>query len=582
MLCWRILLLNNTVGRMEQTIKGWCSKITIDRSTIITVIMFLLIVMSPCAYSSLFMDSIIFPKWICLYSLTGILLLVLPITNKTCKQAIYVSDIDILVVSCLLCVFVAFSCSDIGLSEIVRISFWFVLYVLGRILYCSFDLAHIVTKALLFIGTFTLGYCLSQYMNGEEIYDIFDTSIGFALVVSFAVVGCFNHITSDKPLTHDWLVLLLAILLIITLVLLKSRTGLLSLAATSIIFFSKKKLVIIVFPIVFVAGLYLFSVKEDSTRGRSFIYSTTFSMLDSPAKILFGHGSDEFKNKYMLYQARALENEDFEIKQRADNIKHPLNEFLLLLVEHGIVSLVIVLVGCVMLLYMLPCNPFLTATLAVIFTFSLFAYPFNYPITYVMLAISFAAAPSRKYIRFRFKYSSAVKMLSVVGLLLLSFSLPLSKKHHEWKQAYNKFRLGFHYEALEKYADLYRDLHYSPEFIYNYVSVLCKAGYKEKALTTMQECPVYNYETELLRGDVAFLNADYSTALSHFQMASKMCPNRFVPLYAMYQVYGEMADRYAQLSIADEIINKPIKVPSEVIDNIIYTINEDRKKYDAN
>lgn len=62
----------------------------------------------------------------------------------------------------------------------------------------------------------------------------------------------------------------------------------------------------------------------------------------------------------------------------------------------------------------------------------------------------------------------------------------------------------------------------------------------------------------------------------------KMCPNRFVPLYAMYQVYGEMADRYAQLSIADEIINKPIKVPSEVIDNIIYTINEDRKKYDAN
>ena len=563
-------------------IKKWDCRESIDRNAIIKVVSFLLIVMSSCTYSNLFMDSIIFSKWICLYSLTGILLLVLPITSKTCKKAIHVSDIDILVISCLFGGLVAFSCSGIGFSEFVRISFWLLLYVLGRMLYCLFDLAHIINRTLLFIGIFTLGYCLSQYINGKEIYDIFDTSIGLALVISFAVVGCFNHMDFDKPLTHNWFVLLLSILLIITLVLLKSRTGLLSLAAISMIYFRKKKLVFIVLPIVFVVGLYLFSIKEDSTRGRSFIYSTTFSMLDSPAKILFGHGSDEFKNKYMLYQARALENEEFEIKQRADNIKHPLNEFLLLLVEHGVVSLVIVLVGCAMLLYMLPCNPFLTATLAVIFTFSLFAYPFNYPITYVMLAVSLAAAPSRKYTRFRFRYSSAVKMLSVAGLLLLSFSLPLSKKHHEWKQAYNKFRLGFHYEALEKYADLYSNLHYSPEFIYNYVSVLCKAGYKEKALMTMSECRVYNYETELLRGDVAFLNADYSTALSHFQMASKMCPNRFVPLYAMYQVYGEMADRYAQLSIADEIINKPIKVPSDVIDNIIYTINEDRKKYDAN
>lgn len=539
--------------------------------------------MSSCAYSNLFMDSIIFPKWIHLYSITGVLLLVLPITIKECKQIIiYVSTIDILVVSCLFGVLCALSYSGITVSEVVRVIFLLVFYILGRMLYCLFDITYMANRALLFIGIITLCYCFWQYINGKEVYGIFDTSIGLALVISFAVVGCFSQMALDETLTHNRFVLLLVILLIITLVLLKSRTGLLSLAATSIIFFRKKKLVFIVLPIVLVVGLYLFSVKADSTRGRSFIYSTTFSMLDTPTKILFGHGSDEFKNKYMLYQARALENEEFEVKQRADNIKHPLNEFLLLLMEHGIVSLAIVFVGCVVLLYMLPCDPFLTATLAVIFTFSLFAYPFNYPITYVMLAVSLAAAPSHKYTRFRFKYSSAVKMLSVTGLLLLSFGLPLSKKHHEWKQAYNKFRLGFYHEALEEYADLYRDLHYSPEFIYNYVSVLCKAGYKEKALMTMPECRIYNYETELLRGDVAFLNTDYFTALSHFQMASKMCPNRFVPLYAMYQVYGKMADRDAQLSIADEIINKPVKVPSDVIDNIIYTINEDKKKYDEN
>lgn len=556
---------------------------TFNRTSIIKAIVFLLIAIPSCAYSNLFLDYIIFPKWVCLYILTGILMMVLPITVKNSPHTMmYVSDIDVLIISCLVGIFVVFSFSSIAISDITRILFLLLFYTSSRLLLNTCILTDIINRSLFFVGIVALCYCLFQHINDKEVCYLFDTDTGLALVISFALIACFDQIALDKPSLHNRFILLLTTLLIVAIVFLRSRTGLLSLATISIIFFHRKKLIFIILPITFAFGLYLFSAKEDSTRGRSFIYSTTFSMLDSPAKILFGHGSDEFKNKYMLYQAKALENEKFEVKQRADNIKHPLNEFLLLLVEHGIVALIIVFLGCVVLLYMLPCNPFLTATLAVIFTFSLFAYPFNYPITYVMLAVSLAAAPSRKYTRFCFKYSSAVKMLSVAGLLLLSFSLPLSKKHHEWKQAYNKFRLGFHYEALERYADLYRDLHYSPEFIYNYVSVLCKAGYKEKALMTMSECRVYNYETELLRGDVAFLNADYSTALSHFQMASKMCPNRFVPLYAMYQVYGEMPDRDAQLSIADEIINKPIKVPSDVIDNIIYTINEDKKKYDAN
>jgi Lipid A core - O-antigen ligase and related enzymes len=55
-------------------------------------------------------------------------------------------------------------------------------------------------------------------------------------------------------------------------------------------------------------------------------------------KPLFGHGIGGFQREYMLYQAEYFKNHpDSNYAMLADIVKHPFNEFLLL-VEQGLVG----------------------------------------------------------------------------------------------------------------------------------------------------------------------------------------------------------------------------------------------------
>ena len=50
----------------------------------------------------------------------------------------------------------------------------------------------------------------------------------------------------------------------------------------------------------------------------------------------FGHGYKSFEAKYMLYQADYFEqNKKSDYILLSDNVKHPFNEFILLIVEFG-------------------------------------------------------------------------------------------------------------------------------------------------------------------------------------------------------------------------------------------------------
>ena len=48
----------------------------------------------------------------------------------------------------------------------------------------------------------------------------------------------------------------------------------------------------------------------------------------------------------------------------------------------------------------------------------------------------------------------------------------------------------------------------------------------------------------------------------------QMCPNRFIPLYRMFEMAVDEEDKYCALQLAKEIVAKPIKVMSPQVEFI--------------
>jgi tetratricopeptide (TPR) repeat protein len=65
----------------------------------------------------------------------------------------------------------------------------------------------------------------------------------------------------------------------------------------------------------------------------------------------------------------------------------------------------------------------------------------------------------------------------------------------------------------------------------------------------------YNYK-ELKRAEEAEL---------HFQLASRMCPNRFMPMYQLVLLYNETGRHEDAVSLARQIIDKDVKIPSSTV-----------------
>ena len=129
----------------------------------------------------------------------------------------------------------------------------------------------------------------------------------------------------------------------------QSRTGLICLALYGIIglglvvrrYIHRKLLrwgIYGVAVVVLLAGTsaYVTFRKTDSTSGRSFILSRSWELVKEHP--IIGHGHRGFEREYMLRQADFFrEHPDSEYAVLADEIRHPLNEFLYVWVNYGVV-----------------------------------------------------------------------------------------------------------------------------------------------------------------------------------------------------------------------------------------------------
>lgn len=320
--------------------------------------------------------------------------------------------------------------------------------------------------------------------------------------------------------------------------------------------------------------------KNNSMMGRILIWNVAITMfLDKP---FWGFGIGGVEKYYMYYQARYLtnnQNEDYAFV--ADNVKNLFNEYLTILVNYGIVGFLllgIILTFCVK--YLFSFNDKLKqaclVTLIGIATMSTFTYTLSYPFSWLLIGVCFYfLIDFSKLHQLRFRLKGVLeKITRIVLFLLVTFYYyafcTRTRAELLWCQVYKQQMEASREENIRTYQGLMCHLKYSPYFLYNFAYELSAAndyGYSQKIAAICQEYWA-DYDLELLMAINASRLGNLKSALLHFDTASKMCPNRFVPIYHTYKIYKRMNNIKLARTYALRLCTMSIKIRTNSVLNM--------------
>lgn len=401
-------------------------------------------------------------------------------------------------------------------------------------------------------------------------------SLAFSLCIAISLSLQWS-LRTDKRL-YRLLYGVATVIFVSVLLLTRSRTGVVFLALIFVFYgvklcyiLTQKNLLriismtIFLFLIIVVTGFYTLSSKTDSTSGRTFILQRSMALVaENP---IVGYGTKGFEREYMLRQADYFKNHpDSEYASLADEIRHPLNEFVYMWVNYGVFAPVLLLVILLLPLWVYWRHKdekmkFFVLPMLAVLVFSCFSYPFCQPLSWLIVGLSTLYAGRTFLVKIQTHVLLPVAVLST-SLILATLTTIDAVRDHQWYQAY---RYSFHHdEALDDYAKLYGYFKNEPAFLYNYAMASFKRGSLEKAESLLIDCASYwnGYNRELLLGDVYLNQNRYQMAIKHYQNAAWMCPVRFAPLEGMYKAYDALNDIKHREELVQRIATKRVKIHS--------------------
>lgn len=420
-----------------------------------------------------------------------------------------------------------------------------------------------------------------QTCDGETV--CFSNAAGLSSCLCFSIPAlCYMVKSSGRPIsTVSFCVLICCMLVVVCL---RSRTGMVCLALLGFTLVCRKKLLIYgyVVSLLLLLPLCFWLLKPASTLGRRFVIQRTFDMiLQHP---LTGWGPHGFLANYMHVQADFFVRHPYcEYVQLADDMCHPLNEYLLIAVDYGLAGLLLIIIFAWYVAKHYINHKSVSGfvgmtTLVFIAVFSMFSYPLSYPFTWVVLIFSLCLI-------FRDNRNCIVNgVLAKLTVLILLFmgSLVVCVYQYglKWERVKEKVNEGYRSGVRKQYEDLYPILQYNSRFLYNYTYALYMLRGYEESLKIAIECQRIHsdYNLSLLIGDIYLALGKDEMAIRQYLLAHHMCPCRFAPLCAIYDVYKQQCNYKKCKMMSKIILEKPIKIRSpetlEYIDYIKRDINE--------
>lgn len=317
--------------------------------------------------------------------------------------------------------------------------------------------------------------------------------------------------------------------------------------------------------IILMAILLMLFVKTNSSKGRWFIIQNTIELIAQ--KPFTGHGYRGFQKNYMLQQRQYFEHHpESNYSSLADNINHPLNEYLYVSVNYGCLGGILLLFFIIGPLIIRPDrhNP-TYYSLHALFVFSLLTYPLYYPMSWIIIIMSWWRLIQTFY-SIKIGRKLGIITLFVCSIFLI-YVLREDYFYRKWGQVSYIAQQGHPRAMMIHYKCLYPHFSHNPFFLYDYTINSFYALNFEEACRLSDECQNYfmTYDLTLLKGDIHYQMKDYDKALQYYQTAEFMCPVRFAPLEGMLNVYLAMNKNTKADSIRTIIQNKDIKVPSSTI-----------------
>ena len=416
----------------------------------------------------------------------------------------------------------------------------------------------------------------------------YENPAGFATVQAalfpFALVLCLDK---ERNRLIRWFAGLSAVVCILTIILSGSRAGLLAICAAAIVVLAFKTKVLSIFKthkwlwavLVLVAVAFsflLYYVKAGSANGRLFIWSICWDMIKE--RPLFGYGIGGIEKHYMDAQAAYFSvHPDSPYVMLADNVTHPFNEYIKFTVNYGLVGLTIALCLLVLTIKRLfnsreNVKVIGLAVTASVFVMCQFSYPFHYAAVWFISVIAIIPSffsecegnevwETPKYLRITLPILFSVLLAVVLRMMYLDI---------KWAEM-SKRSLAGHTERMLPYYEKMKPLmQHNPLFLYNYAAELNYIGRYEESLIMTEECKLgwNDYDVQMLLADNLENTGQIDDALDAYRHAEDMIPCRFEPLESIMTLYLENGDTLKAMEMAEEIIDKPVKVQSFRVEQI--------------
>jgi O-antigen ligase len=415
----------------------------------------------------------------------------------------------------------------------------------------------------------------------------FDNPAGFAAVLSMgfpiALFLLTKAVKVERYLTSAGL-----LVISITLFLSGSRAGVFAILLSSVVLllFQTKimgkfkklrylKLLSALIIGILVSGAYiLYYQKKDSANGRLLIWKVSSEMIKD--KPILGHGFEAFQAKYMDYQAEYFKKNPNSIhSQLADNVKHPFNEFLKIVVEFGMIGLAIIISFVLFILRKIVKSKdenrgLVLSGLLSFMVFASFSYPLQYVAVWLLLAFYLLALLPSNEIRIRnTPISITVRAIVVIGCaLILFYFIKQIQAEIKWKAIAVNSLKGNTEKMLPEYEKLYSSsLKRNPFFLYNYGAELNFTGNFDKSIEILTICQkkFNDYDLQMILADNYYRKGDTGKAVQIYKNAALMIPCRFLPLYQLFVINRKAGNTDLAVKYANMIVNKKIKIESSTV-----------------
>ena len=454
-----------------------------------------------------------------------------------------------------------------------------------------------ILKTVFVTGILECIFALAQFFKILPTYNryyaytgSFDNPAVFAMLLSVCVpiaVYYANNKTRSKKEKILWWTGAAGMLVFIGFS--ESRTGFLSaIISSAIVLLSvsdtmRKKLlnlrtILILIPLALILLFLLYRFKADSANGRLLMWRVSMEMIKEHPVLGWGH--DGFTAHYMEYQARYLtDNPDSPFILLADNVNNPFNEYLLVLVNYGLVGFTLLL-GLLILLYKSlkllseVYKPLMIGLAIGIMIWSSFSYPFSVPFVWVIAVLISLVAFFPRACSHYVIIGTTVSILSAIGLYVATYSFIPER---EWKIISQRSMRGDTEAVLPDYERLYDLMGKNWRFLYNYSAELHHSKRYDKSLSILDECRkrLNDYDVQMLIGDCLQNTGDTIKAIEHYTYAGHMVPSKFLPQYYIMKLYMDKGDTFNAVTVANAILAKDVKVErSKAVQKIIREAQE--------